>query len=191
MGFLLTNKKEISTKLLLSFTFVGLMALSANTFFYLPFSPIPVTFQVLTVLLSSIVIGGKWAAFTQASYLFLGLMGVPVFSGFKNGIAALASPTGGYIIGFLVAAYATGVIYHSYKQKGGLAIFVSCFCGLLFIYFFGYMHLAFYFISNLGFSIGIFLKSLKLGVLPFIVFDLIKILIIANIIGNLKNKDKI
>ncbi|MFO7929409.1 MAG: biotin transporter BioY [Candidatus Humimicrobiaceae bacterium] len=191
MGFSLTNKKEISTKLLLSFTFVGLMVLSANTFFYLPFSPVPVTFQVLTVLLSSIVMGAKWAAFTQASYLFLGLMGLPVFSGFKNGIIALASPTGGYIIGFLVAAYATGAIYHSYKQKDRLAIFTSCFCGLLFIYFFGYMHLAFYFISNLGFSIGIFLKSLKLGVLPFIAFDLIKILLIANIIGNLKSRDKI
>lgn len=180
-------KKNILIKLTLSAAFTMLMVLSANIFVYLPFSPVPLTFQVLTVLLSSIILGGKWALFSQASYLFLGLAGLPVFSGFKNGIAALTGPTGGYIIGFLAASYITGYIYNSINNKNRASVFISCFAGLIFIYFFGYIHLTSYLVAGSGLSINIFTKSFKLAIMPFIIFDLIKIFLISNLV-NLKLK---
>ena len=108
-----THNKEFITKLIFSFTFAILMAVSANSYVYLPFTPVPITMQTLTVLLSSILLGSRWAAVGQLEYMLMGIGGLPVFAGGRSGLLAIAGPTGGYIIGFVFASFAAGYIYEN------------------------------------------------------------------------------
>ena len=182
---------EIIINLTFSLIFAILMAISANSFIYLPFTPVPITMQVLTVLLSAIFLGSKWALASQFLYIFMGLAGLPVFSGFKSGAIALTGPTGGYIFGFLVAAFTAGYIYENlsyqtvYTKNILFAGLISCIAGLLIIYSSGFIHLFGYFYNISGNqSISVFLiKTWKLGIEPFIIIDFLKILIVLNILN--------
>ncbi|MBM3707768.1 MAG: biotin transporter BioY [Actinobacteria bacterium] len=109
--------REILLKFTFSLIFAFLMWISANSFVYLPFTPVPMTMQVLTALIAPFFIGSCWAVFSQITYISLGLAGLPVFSGFKSGIAAITGPTGGYILGFIAAGFVTGYICSVLKTK--------------------------------------------------------------------------
>ena len=203
-------RDRIMIKFSFSLIFAGLMCISANAFMYLPFTPIPITMQVLTVLISSLFLGSYWAAISQLEYILLGLSGLPVFSGFKSGIAALIGPTGGYIIGFLMASFIVGFLYESFISNNNLSnnnffssniknlilkrgllseenrpfyLFILLSAGVVIIYICGYIHLlGFLFNFNKGLSFkDLLVKTWQLGVNPFIIIDLIKILIIINI----------
>jgi biotin transport system substrate-specific component len=178
--------EKILIKFSFSLVFVILMWISANSFFYLPFTPIPVTMQVFTVLFCAISLGKTWALVSQLEYLLLGISGFPLFAGFKNGITVLLGPTGGYVIGFAAAAFTTGFVYKKLSGKiggSGFDVFISCACGLTVIYTFGCIHLAglLYMSSNLQDGSAVFLTAVKAGVLPFIMFDLLKIMAIVAI----------
>jgi biotin transport system substrate-specific component len=185
------NTKEVTTKLIFSIIFALLMVVSANSFFYLPFTPVPVTMQVLTVIFSAVMLGGRWALTSQLIYISMGLAGLPVFAGYKWGLMVFMGPTAGYIIGFAVAAYFCGFLYQDINNKNGLsrpssllAVFSSCIAGVLIIYFFGFVHL-FGFLSLLspGRSItDMIFISWKSGIEPFIIMDFLKILIIINVL---------
>jgi biotin transport system substrate-specific component len=169
-----------------SLVFVILMWISANSFVYLPFTPVPVTMQVFTVLFCAISLGKTWALVSQLEYLLLGLAGFPLFAGFKNGLAVLLGPTGGYVIGFVAAAFVTGFVYKKLYGKigpSGFDVFISCICGLAVIYTCGWIHFAgfLYLSSNLADSAALLLTAFKAGVLPFIIFDLLKIMAIVTI----------
>ena len=180
------------SKFSFSLVFVILMWISANSFFYLPFTPVPITMQVMTVLISALTLGGYWAAFAMAEYVFLGLIGAPVFAGFKNGLTAITGPTGGFIVGFVAAAFGAGLLYRSMikitgqKQIGDNGnrylqhILLSSLAGVMIIYSTGYFHFAGYLSIFTGPSgtDSLFLLALKLAVIPFIVFDLIKVFIV-------------
>jgi len=178
-----------------SVLFAALMAISANSFIYLPFTPVPITTQVLTVLLSGLFLGSRWAAISQIIYISIGVMGFPVFSGFKNGIVALAGPTGGYIIGFIAAAFISGYIYENSEKYSGntagntISCFISCVAGVIIIHLFGFIHLAGYVYNMVGSgSISdILIKTWKMGTEPFLLIDFFKI-IFALIIMNFKFK---
>ncbi len=161
------------------------MWISANSFVYLPFTPVPVTMQVFTVLFCGVVLGKTWALVSQLEYLMLGLAGFPLFAGFKNGAAVLLGPTGGYLIGFAAAAFITGFIYKKLSGKisgSGFDVFIACFCGLAVIYTSGFIHLAgFLYLSSGLPGTMLFLNAFKAGVLPFIIFDLLKIMAIVTI----------
>ncbi len=189
-------KKELYAgylkKIILVFTFIILMGISANSFIYLPYTPVPVTLQVLTVLASGIFLGSKLAFFSQLSYIMLGLAGFPIFAGFKSGITALLGPTGGFIIGFVFAAYITGLMYERGKNRKfpkSIFCFLSCCLGLAFIYLFGFLYL--YLLVATHFSFASALSIFKLAVMPFVLMDLFKIMIIVNmnkvILKNEKN----
>ena len=173
--------------------FAMLMAISANAFVYLPFTPVPITMQVLTVLISAIALGSRLAFLSQLQYVLAGLLGAPVFAGFKSGPSALMGPTGGYIIGFLAAAFIAGYIYENnivgavtkfFKRIGPknsvehydirtISMFVSCVIGLLVIYTCGFIHLYgfIYMTARTAGLLDIFEKTLKFGVIPFIMID--------------------
>jgi biotin transporter BioY len=189
-----TGTRKLAAKLTFSIIFALLMVVSANSFFYLPFTPVPVTMQVLTVIFSALMLGGHWALTSQILYISMGLAGLPVFAGFKSGPMVLAGPTAGYIIGFAVAAYFCGFLYQNMNSKNRLsetdsllAGFSSCIAGVLIIsiiYLFGFVHL-FGFLSPLfpGYSISdLMLKTWKSGIEPFIIVDLLKVLIVINVL---------
>jgi biotin transport system substrate-specific component len=180
------NAEKILMQFSFSLVFVILMWISANSFVYLPFTPIPVTMQVFTVLFCAIALGKIWALVSQIEYLLLGFAGFPLFAGFKNGVAVLLGPTGGYIIGFAAAAFVTGFVYKKLSGKiggSGFDVFMACLCGLSVIYTCGFIHLAgfLYLGSNLPGTAMLLLNTFKAGVLPFIIFDLLKILAIVTI----------
>ena len=175
-----------TAKISYTLAFAMLMAISANAFVYLPFTPVPITMQVLTVLLSAIALGSRLAFLSQLQYVLAGLLGAPVFAGFKSGLSVVLGPTGGYIMGFLAASFIVGYIYENNivgAVTKSFSMFISCIAGLLLIYTCGFIHLYgfIYMTFRTAGLLDIFKKTLKLGVIPFAIIDFLKILIIINL----------
>jgi biotin transport system substrate-specific component len=175
---------DLLRKSVFSVIFALLMAISANAFIYLPFSPVPITLQVLTLIFSALMLGGKWAMASQVIYITMGIAGLPVFAGFSGGPAVLAGPTGGYIAGFILAAYITGSIASNsclkkiFNGNGCAAALMASISGILVIYVMGGFHLL-GFMHNLspGRQISDIIASVwEMGIRPFIIPDLVKIL---------------
>ncbi len=137
------------------------------------FTPIPFTLGVFAVLLCAYLLPPVMAFLAVLVYLCIGLAGLPVFSGFQSGFFALTGPTGGYLIGYLPLVWISSYFIHNSKNDI-LAIF-GMILGLLVLYSLGTLWFSF----SKSMSI---LQSLTLTVLPFIPFDLAKI-IMAYIVG--------
>ena len=98
----------------------------------IPIGPVPISFTNLAIYLSLYLLGWKRGTISYLIYLLIGLVGLPVFSGFTGGPAKLAGPTGGYIIGFIVMAiivcYLFGTIWFcvvaGYTFQAALAVCV-------------------------------------------------------------------
>ncbi len=103
MEKVITNNTQSKTKeMVLCALSIALMAVSA--WITIPFGPIPFTLQTLAIMFVLFALIPKCALISIAGYLVLGAVGLPVFSSFKGGLAALLGPTGGFITGFLIAA---------------------------------------------------------------------------------------
>lgn len=144
--------------------FAGLTALGAFVRVPLPFTPVPVTLQVFVVLLSAVALG-RTAALSQSLYLALGAAGLPLFTGAAGGFTHLLGPTGGYLLGFVAAAWVTGSIARRCRGTAGTAL--ALLAGVAVIHAAGAVQLGT--LLRLGFW-----RTLQLGVLPFIGADLLK-----------------
>ncbi len=96
------------TNILLIIAGSALMAISARFSYQFSFSTVPVTGQTFAVLLIGAVYGSRLGAATMIAYLAQGAAGLPVFAGGLGGISAIATPSGGYLFGFIIAAYIVG-----------------------------------------------------------------------------------
>ena len=85
----------------------------------LGFTPVPINLATLGVFLTGGILGKKYGSISLIVYILLGAVGVPVFAGFKGGLGVLAGPTGGYIIGYLAAAFLTGLLVELVFTKTG------------------------------------------------------------------------
>lgn len=83
--------------------------LAGSAWITVPLGAVPVTLQTFVVVLAALLLSPAWAAAAMGLYLVLGAVGLPVFSGAKGGIAVLAGPTGGYLIGFFIGAVAAAL----------------------------------------------------------------------------------
>ena len=102
----------------------------------IPVSPVPLSLTTFILYLSVYILGTRNAFISYVIYLLLGLVGLPVFSGFSGGFAKLAGPTGGYLIGFLFMIPLTGILFEKtgksfWKQFGAMVL------GTLVCYLFG------------------------------------------------------
>jgi len=113
--------------------FAALTALGARVQFHLPFTPVPVTGQVFCVLLAGAVLGPRLGFVSMVEYLAAGAAGLPVFA-YGGGPAALLGPTGGYLIGFPLAAAVVGALA---CRGAGWKVLVGCICGVAVIHLFG------------------------------------------------------
>ena len=110
--------------------FAGAMAVCA--WLAVPISDIGFTMQTFGVFLALGLLGGKWGTVSIGLYLMLGLVGLPVFSGFRGGIGALVGVTGGYLWGFLAAALIYWVLERFGKLPAMVAGQIVCYlCGSL------------------------------------------------------------
>ena len=107
-------------KMVLSSLFAALITVCA--WIAIPVPPIAVTLQTFGVLMALGVLGGKWGTVSILLYLALGVVGLPVFAGFRGGIAALLDATGGFLWGFL----AGGLVYWLTEKLGKFSSFVLC-----------------------------------------------------------------
>lgn len=156
---IIKNIKDITFSAL----FTALMV--ALSLIYIPLT-VPITLQTFAVFLSILVLGEKKGLLSVAVYILLGLVGLPVFSGFRSGFSAILSPTGGYILGLVLIPLVYALFNRIFKGKLKR---ISLFIGLVACYITGsiwYMFFA---------GTGSLLVILTVCVLPFIIPDIIKL----------------
>ena len=134
---------------------------------------VPITLATFAVMLSGVLLGGRYGTLSVLIYLLLGVLGIPVFSGYSAGIGVLLGPTGGYLIGYIPLVFLTGALYERFgKQHKGVkkyaAMITAMLIGTAVLYAFG---TAWYCIVT---GTGI-LPALMLCVVPFLPGDAAKI----------------
>lgn len=139
-------------------------------------SAIPFTLQTFAVFLCLNIIGAKKGIISILIYIFLGVVGLPVFSGFNGGIGALLNVTGGYIVGFILSALIFWVITSAFNKKPRKIIkIIASFAGLAGCYIFGILWYVLLYIKN-GDTVS-FISAFTICVLPFIIPDILKIVL--------------
>lgn len=146
--------------------FIILTVIGAFVRIPLPFTPVPITLQTFFVLLSGAVLGSNLGAVTQLSYLFLGISGLPIFSGAGSGLFYLLGPTGGYLFGFVLTSFFVGRFIKYSKNNLFLTFIIFCITALV-ILACGTFWLGFLFKYS-------FTKLLIVGFIPFVPGDLLK-----------------
>lgn len=136
-----------------------------------PIGPVPISLTNLVIYFSLYFLGWKKGTITYLVYLLIGLVGLPVFSGFTGGVSKLAGPTGGYLIAFILMAIVTGLFIEHFENNIVLCI-VGMILGTAIAYAGG---TAWYCIST---GTGV-MAALAMCVFPFIIGDLVKIVLAA------------
>jgi len=150
------------------------IALGAQVAVRLPFSPVPITGQTCAVLLLGACLGSRRGMLAVLAYLAEGAMGLPVFAGGGSGPAWLVGPTGGYLLGFVAAAWAVGWLCEHLGDRSIAGMVVVMLPGSATIYLLGLPWLAHF--------VGVD-KALALGLIPFLPGDLIKIALAASVVS--------
>jgi biotin transport system substrate-specific component len=161
----------------------ALTAAAAQVSAPLPFTPVPLTFQPMVVLVGSAVLGSRLGMSSQLLYLALGIVGLPVFAAspmLPQGAARLLGPTGGYLMAYPIAALVTGALAERGFDRRYVTAVIAMTCGLTVVFAGGVLWLA-AFTVPVG-SIG---TALTIGFYPFIVADFAKLLIAAGVMPSL------
>ena len=171
---------SIPKKLALAVGIACLTGLAAQVRFLLPWSPVPVTGQTFAVLLAGVLLGRWWGGISLAIYTGLGVAGVPWFTGWGSGLGYLAGPTGGYIIGFILAALFLGHLTDKYiRSRSFLSMLgLMLFANFILIYIPGLLQLGLWFGLVKGEPAAVS-SLLTMGALPFIAGDITKAVLAA------------
>ncbi len=162
---------SIPKKIALVFGMAALTGLLAQARIVLPWSPVPITGQTFAALLAGVLLGKWWGGASLAIYAGLGTAGVPWFTGWTSGLGA----TGGYIIGFILAALFLGYFTDKYiRSRSFLSMLVlMLFANFILIYVPGLLWLGLWLNLVRGEPVA-FTTLLSMGALPFIVGDITK-----------------
>ena len=150
---------------------VGTLALTVSAKTQIPFWPIPMTMQTFVVLVIGMAYGSRLGLATVALYLLQGALGLPVFAGTPEkgvGLAYMMGPTGGYLLGFLVAAWVCGWLAERGFDRSPLKSLVAMSVGHGLIFVFGVAWLA----TLMGVE-----KAFMVGVAPFWAATIVKTLL--------------
>ena len=152
-------RKTVLASLMAALTAVG-------AYLFIPVGPVPIVLSSLFVLLSGLFLGSRWGLTSVLIYLFVGAIGLPVFSGGRGGIVHILGPTGGYLFGYALSAWSSGLIS---ERRRGSALFdiLAILIGSLAIYGIGVPWLKW--VANLTWE-----KSLLVGIVPFLIGDALK-----------------
>jgi biotin transport system substrate-specific component len=173
---------SLPKKLALAVGIACLTGLAAQVRFPLPWSPVPITGQTFAVLLAGVLLGRWWGGISMAIYAGLGAVGVPWFAGWGSGFGYLAGPTGGYIIGFILAALFLGHFTDKYIRSRSFVSMLGLmlFANFILIYLPGLLQLGLW--LNLIKGEPVTLTSLlMMGAIPFIAGDITKAVFAAAI----------
>ena len=186
---------KLSIMLIFVPLFAALIAVSGFIAFPLPGTPVPIVLQNMMPILASGLLGGLYGTASTALFLIAGLLGLPVFSGGRGGLAHLLGPTGGFLIGYLAAAAFLIIFFRkpgakdlalvssgknkSIKLINYLKIIAASFSGFALIYVFGIAR--FMQLTNRG-----LFESLSLACLPYLPGDFIKMILVSALIYKLR-----
>ena len=139
---------------------------AVGAYIHIPIGPVPIVLSTLFVLLSGLLLGSRWGLVSMALYLLVGAIGIPVFAGGKGGLVHFFGPTGGYLLGYVLASWITGFI--SERSRGILICeILAVIAGSLTIYWLGVPWL------KIATQIS-WPKALMLGMVPFLIGDAVK-----------------
>ena len=165
------NAREIT----LIAIFIALTAVLSQIAIPIPLSPVPISFGLVAVYMTGLLLRPKHAVFAQLCYLLLGAVGAPVFSNFRGGAGALFGPTGGYLIVYpLIAWIVSMAVNGRHNDHGPMPVraLIAMFIAHCVLYLGGTLWL-----SRL--TGNTFAASLSLAVIPYIPLDIVKILFCA------------
>jgi len=139
---------------------------AVGAYIYVPIGPVPIVLSTLFVLLSGLLLGSRWGLASMGLYLLVGAIGIPVFAGGKGGFAHFFGPTGGYLFGYALASWITGLI--SEHSRGLIMLdILSVIIGSLVIYCLGVPWLKM--VTQMSLP-----KALIMGMVPFLIGDAVK-----------------
>lgn len=169
------READVGHSVALALGFAGLTGLAAQIRIPLPFTPVPITLQTFAALLAGVALGAGSGGLSQGLYLGLGAAGVPWFTGWSGGAGHLAGPTGGYLIGFVVAAAFVGWTLDRYPtaRRGTLLVGVLVLANFGIIHSLGLGQLWVWLTAVEGTSVTV-VELLQMGSIPFIPGDLVK-----------------
>lgn len=148
---------------------VAATVLGAQIRIPLPFTPVPITMQAFAVLLGAALLGRHRGAIAQLTYLALGSFGLPIFAGSAAALAPyLFGPTGGYLVGFVLASLFVGYAASKHDNYSTLQLTGIFSVGMALIFVCGLVHLGVWTQSGLQ-------QTLLLGFVPFVPGSIIKI----------------
>lgn len=150
--------------------FAGSLLLTVSAKFQVPFYPVPMTLQPLVVLLLGVALGSRLGLATVLLYLAQGAAGLPVFAGTPEkgiGLAYMVGPTGGYLLGFALAAFITGWLAERGFDRSRIGTLAAMGAGMAVMYAAGLLWLGVF----VGYNANLF----ALGLTPFILGDALKI----------------
>ncbi|HSM01214.1 MAG TPA: biotin transporter BioY [Acidimicrobiia bacterium] len=148
--------------------FALLTALLAQIAIPLWFTPVPITGQTFSVLLAGAVLGWRAGAASMSLYWLLGAIGLPFYAEARGGWETATGATGGYLVGFVVAAALIGYLAEHRQDRSVTTAIPAFLAGSVIIYIFGLTWLA----HSLDVGTA---RAMELGLAPFVVGDLVKV----------------
>jgi biotin transport system substrate-specific component len=161
-------RSDLLTNVLLALGGAGFVAVAAQVSIGLPFTPVPITGQTFAVVLVGASLGALLGLASLGLYLFVGALGAPVYADHESGWDVLTGPTGGYIIGFVLAAVLTGLLAQRRWDRHFNSAVAAMLSGNVIIYLVGLPWLAVKLDAGLE-------DTLEAGLYPFVVGDLLKL----------------
>ncbi len=173
--------KHFNTRLLnkIIIVILGSLSIALSAQVSVPLQPVPVTLQTFAVSLVSAIFGPIMGTQMVLLYLFEGIVGLPVFTNFSCGLMTLLEPTGGYLIGFIFAAWLTGYLLKKGETKNSVYVFLAVLSGHFLLFLLGYVRLAHF----IGYK-----NAYLFGIAPFYTIEATKLLLLTLIISRLKWK---
>ena len=180
LSTLLSAVKESELFWIISFSILTAIAAQIS----IPVKPVPFSLQTMMVLLAGGFLGAKNGAYSQVLYIFLGIIGLPVFAQTADGtmgIARIIGPTGGYLLAFPLAAFLVG--YLTEKSQKYFDVIISMFVAECLVIFLGSLYLYAAYLHN-------FLKAVETGAGIFTIWMVIKVFLAATIYFSVSKKQQ-
>ena len=170
------SNTSLMNKVIMAFFMACITGIMAQVVLPLPWTPVPITAQTFAVLMAGVVLGRRWGGISMLMYLAVGILGVPWFAGLTGGYTAILGATGGYLIGFILAASFLGYFTDKFTQSRNFKPMMGLMllANFSLIYIPGLLGLGLWIYMVKG-SFPTVLTLISMGLLPFILGDLIKI----------------
>lgn len=169
------NSGDTIVELTMAALYTAFLCVLAPHTLYLPFSPVGITLGSFLLYLTGLLLGPKLSCVSIALYLCMGLVGLPVFSGYTAGAGVLLGPTGGFLLGYLPCVAMVGVFSGKTGRKKGRVFFVTgMIAGTILLYITGTLWFCYVYGDGASFR-----DAVVACVLPFLPFDTVKMVLVA------------